>query len=87
MPIVNGEEVMEVTANQFDELLFNINFGSVIYKSSPNPPLPALFSSQSVAVSSTSSNSPSVQTGNNASRTFPHTNWNLYKLHYEFERK
>lgn len=72
MPIVNGEEVMEVTANQFDELLFNINFGSVIYRAL-QPTTTALFSSQSVAVSSTSSNSPSVQTGNNAKMIVSYT--------------
>ncbi|MDD4429516.1 MAG: hypothetical protein PHG64_14170 [Paludibacter sp.] len=65
MPIVNGEEVLEVTANQLDEVFFNINFGAVTYRAlQPTPS--ELFSSQSVAASSSVTNVTGIHTGNNA---------------------
>ena len=64
MPIVNGEEVLEITAAQFDELLFNINFGSVNYRSL-QPITTPLFTNQTVAASSQVT-SAGVPTGNNA---------------------
>lgn len=65
MPIVDGEEILTITANQLDELIFNINFGSVTYRSL-QPTTTVLFSSQTVATSSTVTNSTGVYTGNNA---------------------
>ncbi len=65
MPIVNGEEVVEYTANQLDELFFNIGFGQVTYRTLI-PTTTKLFSSQSVAASSTVKNTKGVPTGNNA---------------------
>jgi len=64
MPIINGEEVLEVTAAQLDELIFNINFGSVDYKSLQPTTIP-LFTYQSVSASGTAT-STGVYTGNNA---------------------
>lgn len=65
MPIINGEEVLIVTANQLDEIIFNINFGAVTYRSL-QPTTVALFSSQTVPVSSSVTNTTGVHTGNNA---------------------
>lgn len=65
MPIVDGEEILNVTANQLDELLFNINFGSVTYRSLQSTST-VLFSLQTVAASATISNYNGVYTGNNA---------------------
>lgn len=79
MPILNGEEILNVTANQLDELLFNINFGSVNYKSLIHITM-SLFSSQSVAKSTTVKNQTGIFTGNNVkmsvsfSQTGPSTN-------------
>jgi hypothetical protein len=74
MPIVNGEEVLNVTANQLDEIIFNINFGAVTYKSL-QPTTVSLFSTQSVAAAATVKNTTGVYTGNNAkmSVTFSQT--------------
>ena len=74
MPIVDGEEILEVTANQLDEIIFNINFGAVTYRSL-QPTTVALFLSQTVSVSSSVTNTTGVYTGNNAkmSVTFSQT--------------
>ena len=65
MPIIDGEEVLEVTANQLDEIFFNINFGAVTYRALQPTPTD-LFSSQSVAASSSIKNVTGIHTGNNA---------------------
>lgn len=74
MPIINGEEVLEVTANQLDEVFFNINFGSITYRSL-QPTTTPLFSSQTVATSATNRQTVGAYTGNNAkmSVTFSQT--------------
>lgn len=74
MPIVNGEEVLEVTANQLDEVFFNINYGAITYRSL-QPTTTPLFSSQTVAASATNRQIVGVYTGNNAkmSVTFSQT--------------
>ena len=83
MPIINGEEVLNVTANQLDEIIFNINFGAVTYKAL-QPTTVALFSSQTVSVSSSVTNSTGIYTGNNAkmsvtfSQTGTSTNCTMY---------
>lgn len=64
MPIINGEYITPQTANQLDELFFNINFGSVEYKSL-QPTTTPLFSNQIVAASSQVT-SVGMPTGNNA---------------------
>lgn len=73
MPIVDGEEVLEVTVNQLDEIIFNINYGAVTYRSL-QPTTTPLFSSQTVEASTTIQ-STGVYTGNNAkmSVTFSQT--------------
>ncbi len=65
MPIINGEEVLNVTAAQLEELVFNIGFGSVDYPALQPTPY-KLFSDQSVAASSSVKNTIGVATGNNA---------------------
>ncbi|MEN6293611.1 MAG: hypothetical protein ABFD07_16550 [Methanobacterium sp.] len=65
MPIVDGEEVLRVTVNQLDEFIFNVNFGAITYRSL-QPTTTPLFSSQTVAVSSSVTNTTGVYTGNNA---------------------
>ena len=74
MPIVNGEEVLEVTANQLDEVIFNNNFGAITYRSL-QPTTTAIYSSQTVAASTTNRQTSGVYTGNNAkmSVTFSQT--------------
>jgi hypothetical protein len=64
MPIIDGEYITPQTANQLDELFFNINFGSVEYKSL-QPTTTPLFSNQIVAASSQVT-SVGMPTGNNA---------------------
>ena len=64
MPIVNGEEWIGVTAAQLDEWVFNVNFGSVDYKSL-QPTTTPLFTNRTVAASGTAT-SAGVPTGNNA---------------------
>jgi len=73
MPIVDGEEILEVTANQLDEIIFNINYGAITYRSL-QPTTTALFSLQTVTAS-TAAQSIGVYTGNNAkmSVTFSQT--------------
>ena len=73
MPLVDGEEVLEVTVNQLDEIIFNINSGAVTYRSL-QPTTTPLFSSQTVAASTTIQ-STGAYTGNNAkmSVTFSQT--------------
>ncbi|MDD4521715.1 MAG: hypothetical protein PHW84_02020 [Methanosarcina sp.] len=65
MPIINGEEVITLSAAQLDELFFNIDFGAVDYKTL-QPTTHTLFSNQSVAAGTTSSPSTGIRTGNNA---------------------
>lgn len=65
MPIVNGEEILEITANQLDEFVFNTQFGSVNY-SALQPTTTYLFTNQSLAASNSITNTTGVQTGNNA---------------------
>ena len=74
MPIIDGEEILEVTANQLDEVFFNINFGSITYRSL-QPTTTPLFSSQTVAASATNRQTVGAYTGNNAkmSVTFSQT--------------
>jgi hypothetical protein len=64
MPIVNGDVWIGVTAAQLDEWVFNINFGSVEYKSL-QPTTTPLFTNRTVAASGTAT-STGVPTGNNA---------------------
>ncbi|MDD4588821.1 MAG: hypothetical protein PHG06_00130 [Parabacteroides sp.] len=64
MPIIDGEYITPQTANQLDELFFNINFGSVEYKSL-QPTTTSLFTNRTVAASGTAT-SAGVPTGNNA---------------------
>ncbi|MFA6768942.1 MAG: hypothetical protein WCR86_11055 [Parabacteroides sp.] len=73
MPIIDGEEVLEVTANQLDEIIFNSNYGAITYRSL-QPTTTPLFSSQTVSAS-TAAQSTGVYTGNNAkmSVTFSNT--------------
>jgi len=73
MPIINGEEVLEVTVNQLDEIIFNINFGSVTYRAL-QPTTTPLFSSQTVAASSSVTNTTGVYTGNNAKMSVSFSN-------------
>lgn len=65
MPIVDDKEIIECTANQLDELFFNIGFGKVTYRSLI-PTTTKLFNSQTVAASSTVKNDVGILTGNNA---------------------
>lgn len=65
MPVIDGDEVIIYSINQFDELLFNINFGSVNFKAL-QPTTTTLFSSQTVAVSTSITQDEGVYTGNNA---------------------
>lgn len=73
MPIVDGEEKLNITAAQLDELIFNINFGAVDYKTLQSTPH-VLFSNKTVAPS-TFETSLGIPTGNNAkmSVTFAQT--------------
>lgn len=90
MPIINGEAVLAFTAEQLDELLFNVNFGSVDYAALQQEISP-LFTNETVAASSTKRNKIGVYTGNNAkmSVTFAQTGYstnctmNLYGSDYE----
>jgi len=74
MPIVNGEEILKVTANQLDEIISYINYGLINFRSL-QPTTTPLFSTQTVAASSTVRNETGVYTGNNAkmSVTFAQT--------------
>jgi hypothetical protein len=69
MPLVNGEYIFPLSANQLDELIFNINFGSVTYRAL-QPITIKLFSSQTVAASTTVKNTVGVYTGNNAKMSY-----------------
>ena len=74
MPIVDGEEILEVTVNQLDEIIFNTNFGAITYRTL-QPTTTVLFSSQTVAASTTNTQNVGTYTGNNAkmSVTFSNT--------------
>lgn len=65
MPIVNGEEILNVTANQLDEIISYINYGLITFRSL-QPTTNVLFSSQTVAASSSVINNVGIPTGNNA---------------------
>jgi len=73
MPIVNGEEVLNVTANQLDEILSNIGYGSISYATLQ--PTPNFLLSSIPVPPSSELNSVGIFTGNNAkmSVTFSQT--------------
>lgn len=90
MPVVDGKEVLAFTAEQLDELLFNVNFGSVDYAALQQEISP-LFINETIDSSSTKRNETGLYTGNNAkmSVTFAQTGsstnctMNLYGSDYE----
>jgi hypothetical protein len=65
MPVIDGEEVLKITAAQLDDLFFNINFGSVDYKALQPTPY-SLFNKKQIAAAGAERNQVGVYTGNNA---------------------
>ena len=65
MPIVNGNEVIELTAAQLDEFLYKSSFMSIAYTSLSSTPV-SLFSNKTVAASSTVTNATAVDTSGSA---------------------
>ncbi len=65
MPIIDGEYVFPVTGPQLDEIISNIQYGSINY-STLQKTTTQLFSAQTVAASSTVKNTLGLYTGNNA---------------------